>query len=356
MRQYQGQQTFHSFGKSEEETVARDPVAPGWQGDLALDEREIVSRAIHFQSPPRIGLRYAFDAPRSDIVDFRYSEVGMRTTTGEDEWGCVWSKLDGRIESSWGQVIAHPLESWGDFEAPDPLDQARFAGVSQLDQYPTKYKAGSFPFPLVNRLMFLRGTKNLMMEFYRNPTELRGLAEKVLDFARGVVKAYGEIGLDGVWFGDDLASQKSLLFSLRIWREFIRPWYEELFRCAHSAGLDVIFHTCGQTRLILEDLAEIGADALNLNQPELLGIDWMRERLGGKASLFCPVDTQLIGFISPEEVRERAVTMVNSLAREDGGFIALCDEGGNHSTVPGSNLVAMGEAFEAFRWKRMRVS
>jgi len=315
-----------------------------------LDGREIISRAIHFESPPRIGLRYAFDCARSDIVDFRYSEVlGPGTKPGEDEWGCVWSRLGGRIGSPWGQVIEHPLEDWGDYEPPDPLVRERYCGIEQLDGHPTKYRAGSFPFPVINRLMFLRGTGNLMRDFYRNPRELRDLAGKILLFARGIVESYGELGLDGIWFGDDLASQRSIMFSPEIWQRFIRPWYEDLFRWAHDAGLDVIFHTCGQTRLVLEDLVEIGADALNLNQPDLLGMGWMRERLVGRVSLLCPVDTQLISFMTPDQVRESAIGIVESLAGENGGFVALCDEGGNHSTVPRDNLVAMGEAFETFR-------
>ena len=104
--------------------------------------------------------------------------------------------------------------------------------------------------------------------------------------------------------------------------------------------------------MVLEDLVEIGADALNLNQPDLLGVDWMSERLAGRVSLFCPVDTQLISFMAPDQVRRSAIGIVESLAQENGGFIALCDEGGDHSTVPRDNLVAMSEAFETFRYGR----
>ena len=315
-----------------------------------MDEREIVSRAIHFKSPPRIGLRYAFDFARSDIVDLCYSEAeGTERATGEDEWGCVWSKLGGRIESSFGQVIEYPLESWSDYNPPDPFAPDRFNGFNRIDKYPTKYIAGSFPFPIFNRLMFLRGTKNLMKDFYLNTRRLRRLARQVLAFDREIIKAYVDLGLDGVWFGDDLASQKSLMFSPKIWKEFILPWYSDLFRWTHDAGMDVIFHTCGQTRLILKDLVVIGADALNLNQPELLGLAWLKEELSDEVSFFCPVDTQLIGSMKPEDVKANALALVDYLAGEEGGFVALCDEGKDHGTVSESNVLAMSEAFEMFR-------
>jgi hypothetical protein len=315
-----------------------------------LDEREIVARAIHLGSPPRIGLRYAFDFVRSDIVDRCYAEEDRPGhSRGEDEWGCTWSRLGGRIESSFGHVTRSPLEVWGEYDPPDPDSPGRFEPLRELEGHTTKYRAGSFPFPVFNRLMFLRGTKNLMKDFYTNPVRIRRLAGEVLDFARGVIRGYGASGLDAVWFGDDLGSQESLMVSTGIWEEFLKPWYSDLFRWTHKEQMDVIFHTCGQTRLILQDLVSIGADALNLNQPDLLGVDWLEVNLKGRTCLFCPVDMQLIGAMEPDEVKVRVATLATSLAAPEGGFVALCDEGKDHGTVPAANVLAMGDAFEGFR-------
>jgi len=318
---------------------------------VTLEEREIILRAIHLGSPPRIGLRYAFNFDRSDIVDCHYSELGKGDRSPEeDEWGCVWSKLGGRIESSFGQVVKHPLETWREYDPPpDPDDPRRFSGFRALDSYEHKYKAGGFAFPLFNRLMFLRGIRNLMRDFYTNRHELERLADRILAFDRGIIRAYGDIGLDGVWFGDDLGSQKNLMFSPEIWREFFLPRYAKLFRWTHVAGMDVIFHTCGQTRIILQDLLNIGADALNLNQPELLGLDWLGRSFGGKTCFFCPVDTQRIDSMPLEDVQEKATALVRTLSSNKGGFVALCDEGKDHATTARSRIDAMAEAFEGFR-------
>ncbi len=313
-----------------------------------MDEREIISRAIHFGKPPRIGLRYGRDFQRSDVVDVGYSEPGLREGN-VDEWGCVWKMSPGEVFRSLGQVVKHPLEEWREYNGPDPDRQGRYDNFGQLDRHPNKYWAGSFPFPVFNRLMFLRGIRNLMMDFYYNQNRIRNLAGKILDFDKAIIGGYAKFGLDGVWFGDDLGSQKGLLFSPQIWREFLFPWYKELFDQVHCLGMDVIFHTCGQTRRILGDIVNLGADALNLNQVDLIGVDWLRERFAGKVAFWCPVDVQRMDDMSIEQVGESASRLVTSLGTENGGFIALCDEGLDHGTVSNDKIKAMGDAFEKYR-------
>ena len=47
------------------------------------------------------------------------------------------------------------------------------------------------------------------------------------------------------------------------WREYFKPWVARITECAHSRGLPVIYHGCGNVKAIFADYIEIGIDAYN---------------------------------------------------------------------------------------------
>ena len=79
-----------------------------------------------------------------------------------------------------------------------------------------------------------------------------------------------------------------------LWRQFFKERYREQFQLAHSLGMKVFFHSCGQVYDIIPDLIEIGTDLLNLNQPDLFGIEKLGQEFGGRVCFVCPVDHQTV--------------------------------------------------------------
>ncbi len=54
-----------------------------------------------------------------------------------------------------------------------------------------------------------------------------------------------------------------MFFSPDFWREHFKPWVKAIAEHAHSKGLMVIYHGCGDINKIMEDYIEIGIDAMN---------------------------------------------------------------------------------------------
>ena len=65
-----------------------------------------------------------------------------------------------------------------------------------------------------------------------------------------------------VQFADDFGTQSNLLMSPEVFRRFIKPRFKELIAPVKAAGKKVMFHSCGQILPVIEDLKEIGVDAL----------------------------------------------------------------------------------------------
>ena len=90
----------------------------------------------------------------------------------EDEWGCVWDKLDGRVISSFGQVKEHLIKILKDYDSyqfPDPHVPGRFKAIdAQIEKYKDKYVVAEMGFHNFNRLMFLKGAEELFEDLVLN--------------------------------------------------------------------------------------------------------------------------------------------------------------------------------------------
>ena len=324
-----------------------------------MKSKERVKRAIKFQGPDRIPLRYAFDPERSDIVGVGYApaKYWYGEVEGEDEWGCVWDKLGGRAVSSFGQVKIHPIKTLEDYkiyEFPDPCAPGRFDHLQEeIEKYRDKYIAASMGFHDFNRLMFLRGMENLFEDLIFNKDVVIEFLKKLVDWQIEIIKQYLKFDIDGIWFGDDWGTQKSLMIAPSLWREIFKPEYKRQFDLIHSYRKDVIFHSCGYVWDIIDDLIEIGVNAFNFNQPLIFskngesGIDRLSREFGGKVCFICPLDMQrtLIEGTYDEMLNE-AKHLIKALGKFNGGFIACCDEGIDHGYIPINRIQLMGEIFE----------
>jgi len=320
-----------------------------------MTPREIIQRCIHFENPPRFGLRFATSAEKSDIwgTGAGPDPAWQPKLEGEDEWGFVWDTAieGGRVKAAMGQVKTHPLadwSAWDSFVPPDGSVPARFEGAKAFRAAnPDKYVTGGVGISGFNRMMFIRGLENVMVDMVAEHEKFTALADAVFGFENDLIRGLGACGLDGIWFGDDWGTQRGLMVRPELWRELFKPRFAEQFDLVHGYGMDVIFHSCGQVHDILPDLIEIGADVLNLNQPELWGADRLAEDFGGKVCFHCPVDAQRTLVTGPiEAIRAEAKHLVDRLGCYGGGFIACADEAWEHGSVPAEHVAAMSAAFE----------
>jgi MtaA/CmuA family methyltransferase len=121
----------------------------------------------------------------------------------------------------------------------------------------------------------LRGVGTLLIDLVDRPAwveELLELCAKVaVNFARAQVAA----GADIIGLGDAIASQ----VSPRLYRQFALPYEQRIFAAVHEMGALARLHICGNTTRILADMAESGAD--------IIDVDWMVD-MGQAAEAFGP--------------------------------------------------------------------
>ncbi len=268
-----------------------------------------------------------------------------------DEWG-------GINTGDYGTAHHYPLaaaDSVAEVESypwPDPT-QYDYVGAAQQAAAMRDYAVrGPHWQPLLCRVAALMGLEETLIKLALRPevfeAALEEVTSRVEEQCRLLIAACGE-AMPILKIGDDFATQRGLMFSPEQWRRFLKPRYARLFALGKRAGLSVWFHSCGDITPVLPDLIEIGMDVWETVQLHTLPISpqELKRQYGRDLCFFGGINTQRLPFVTPEQVREETLYVIETLG-EGGGYIC----GPDHHLkpdVPGENAVALFDAATTFR-------
>jgi len=281
-------------------------------------------------------------------------------STRTDEWGVTWR----RPETGPWFISNHPLkaaQTINDLDMhpfwPDPEDDERYYGLKEqarrLKEETDYAVIGVFPRPVVSLSQFLRGYDTFFMDLALNHVMLEAVMDRILDLDLRIgERILSEIGsyVDIMFVHDDLATQESLMFSPDHYRKFVKPRHKKIFDCIKThSDAKILFHTDGAIRPLLDDLIEIGVDALNPIQvsaagmePEKLAADY-----GNRLCFWGGMDTQrVLNTGKPGEVRAEVRNLVRSLGGAGNYVIAAVHN--IQDDVPPENVIALFDAAEEF--------
>lgn len=246
-----------------------------------------------------------------------------------DAWGSVWHVGEPGVI---GEVKEYPLADWSALDSYElPWELLKEADLSQVNrtcaQSELFMSVGTETRPF-ERMQFLRGTENLMMDLAYGDKEVYELRDRLHEFFVKEMEMWANTDVDGVSFMDDWGTQKSLLISPALWREFFKPLYKDYCDILHSKGKFVFFHSDGNIEAIYPDLIEIGVDAVN-SQLFCMDMERLGELYAGKITFWGEIDRQFIlPFGTPEEVRKAVRRAAGAFIKgKKTGVIAQCEWG-----------------------------
>ena len=116
------------------------------------------------------------------------------------------------------------------------------------------------------------------------------------------------MGVDMLWTGDDIGSQRGMLIAPATWRRFFKPRMAELVSRVKAIKPDLLvaYHTDGDVREVIPDLIEIGIDVLNPVQPACMDPAELKRDYGDRLLFWGSIDEQgTLPFGSPGGRRRR---------------------------------------------------
>lgn len=319
-----------------------------------MNSHERVARAVSFRTPDRIPLARG---AHNDFggVGWKPARGFQPDRPGRNEWGVRWHSLNAG-QGDQGQVAEHPLADWErrrDYRFPDPAAPGRFEHLPAA--LAEQRRAGLFVVGHLGKgpmhlLDDLRGFENYLVDLLESPGRVEWLLEGIFDVLAGLLDRFLQAGVDAVHLTDDQAMQSGPLFSMSLWRRFLKPRYRALFARAHAGGALVFMHTCGNLAGHLIDLREAGVDLVDNKQPALWmdspAVDAVRGRLAFSTCL----DIQAVMPRLPrEEVESETGRLVRRLATPAGGFVGTWYDKPDLGLDP-LKIESMRRAFVSFKW------
>ncbi len=131
--------------------------------------------------------------------------------------------------------------------------------------------------------------------------------------------------------------KNSQFFSPRMYRDLLKPVHKRACDWAHSRGLKVHLHSCGDIRPLVPHLVEIGVDMLNPLEvkagvnPAVLKAEW-----GDRLAFHGGLDAVLYG--RPEELWAEMERLI-PIMKAGGGYVISSD----HSVPDSVTLQQFGE-------------
>lgn len=231
------------------------------------------------------------------------------------------------------EVVEHPLRnasSVQDIEAydfPDPNALGRFTqAAGDIEKYGHKYFViGDCELSLFELAWQLTGLETHLMAMATQEEWLDTLYDRVEYWTTQVALKLAALGVDALWFGEDLGSQTSTLMSPEMWRKTFKPRYLRMFEKIRKLTPEVIFmmHSDGAVAPLLDDFIEMGIQVYNPVQPNVPGSDpqALKARYGDSISFFGGIDQQGLLPQGDVEAIRREIQYRCEVLGDKGGYL-----------------------------------
>jgi len=243
-----------------------------------------------------------------------------------DEWGCEFHSQE---EGTMGIVSKPLIEKWEDLDQLKPplecldLDVEAINGFCrETDQF---VYAGNIVRPF-ERFQFIRTMEQSLMDVMNEESGYFELLKILHDFYLKEIEAWAQTDIDAIFLMDDWGTQHGLMVPPHIFENHFKPMYYEYCEIGRKYHKKVFMHSDGYILGIIEDLIEVGVDALN-SQIFCMDIDELSHRFAGRITFWGEIDRQdLLPNASLQEIDE-AVDLVYKKFWRTGGLIAQSEFG-----------------------------
>jgi uroporphyrinogen decarboxylase len=204
------------------------------------------------------------------------------------------------------EVVKCPLdcvETTAEVEAyafPDPYAPGRFDKAKRdIDRFGRDYFViGDVELSLFELGWHLVGMEEYLIGMATGEAWVEALDDRVERWTTGLAVQLARLGVDALWFGEDLGSQTSMLISPDQWRERYKPRHKRIIDAVRKEAPDitVIMHSDGAVAPLIDDFIEMGVDVYNPVQPNVPGSDpeELVQKYGGRICFFGGIDQQAL--------------------------------------------------------------
>lgn len=196
---------------------------------------------------------------------------------------------------------------------------------------------------LFERLHFLMGLEDTLVNLLTNPDEMHELLDALLEVRMGYAKLLIEnMQPEVIIHHDDWGNKNSLFMQPDTWREFFKDRYMKLYNYISDQGVILIHHADCHLASIVDDMVDLGIDAWQGVIPEndILAV---QKQLNGRMALMGGIDSVIDHADWTEEEVRKETRRACEIYGPQGYFIPSHTYGGPPSIYPGVKEMIVDE-------------
>jgi len=302
-----------------------------WRGTLRRWYREGLPEGMDYRDYFDIDKIEEINVDNSPQYETRIIEENDRYRIYTTKWGATLKEF--KEEDSTPEFLDFTITS------PDKWREAKERMVPSRDRIPWNYlkanykrwrENGSW---IVANLWFgfdvthswVVGTERLLIALIEDPEWCIDMFNHFLDVHLALFDMIWDAGytFDCIKWPDDMGYKHNQFFSVKMYREILKPIHKKAIDWAHSKGIKAHLHSCGDINPFIPELIEIGLDALNPLEVKA-GMDpvEIKKKYGKDLVLHGGIDALLWSDIEQLSAEiERTVPIL----KESGGYIFSTD-------------------------------
>ena len=213
------------------------------------------------------------------------------------------------------------------WEEAAKLDYSKFYDVQQY--LPEGMKIIALSGKIFTLTWMLMGFENFCLNLVLNPRLVEKVFEQVANIQYEALRQIIKIpNVAAVWVVDDIAFGTGTMINPEAIRKYVFPWYKKFGQICHDNSKFFFFHSDGLLWDVLEDLIEIGVDALHPIDPTCMEIEEVKKKVAGRICIIGNISNEILMNGKPEEVAALTKKRLQALARGGGYMI------GSGNSVP----------------------
>ena len=181
---------------------------------------------------------------------------------------------------------------------------------------------------LYENLWQIRGMDKALTDLCLYPEEVHKIFRNIIDFYKVLIKNAKDSGCDGFLVSDDLGHQNNTFFSPDTFKNLFFPYYKEFIDYAHSIGMHVWLHTCGNVTNFLPFFVEMKLDVLHPLQKYCMDEVKVFNEYKDKISFLYGFDVQqIIPNGTTDEIKAEVRRVYDLFSKANGRFIFTAGNG-----------------------------
>jgi len=254
------------------------------------DEGLLQALGVDFRN---IGPRYTGPKLHADIPSrgVQVDDWGVHRCYIQHESGGYWDYCDFPLQNATEEEVAAWPMPW-----PDDFD---YRGVEPYCRAMENYAvcAGHPGIgDIINANGMLRSMEQTLIDLITDDPAGLLLAKRRTDINLEIIRRTIEAakgGIDFLWMGEDLGTQRGPTISPEVFRKHIRPLHQRFIDLAKAHNLPVMTHTCGSSSWAYEDFIAMGIKVVDTLQPEAAEMSpaYLKRTFGGRLAFHGCIST-----------------------------------------------------------------